>query len=116
VKAVERRKQVDFQELQAQRLRTARQHALRRDANERTFVLRGRVCFTQYVCECALKSCGVRVSLTPSEYLEVRREATYFLIACGHWTPVFERVVFETDRYLVVETAAKAVHRANDST
>jgi hypothetical protein len=55
------------------------------------------------------------VRLSPLEYREVRREATYFLVACGHWTSLFERVVFETDRYLVVEKVGEAALLARES-
>ena len=105
----------DFKEAEAQCLRAAGQQALRRDANERVFALRGGASFTQYVCECALKSCEVAVGLTPLEYREVRREPTYFLVACGHWTSFFERAVFETDRYLVVEKVGEAALLARES-
>jgi hypothetical protein len=91
------------EELETQRLRGTRQQSLGRRINDRIFALREDAVSSAYICECALKWCNADVTLSVAEYLEVRSSPTYFLIACGHWSPGVERIVYRADRYLVVE-------------
>jgi hypothetical protein len=62
---------------------------------------------TQYGCECA-PDCPTLVSLTPSEYKEVRKVPTHFVIAPGHLLVGVEVVVRETSGYQVVEKIGAA--------
>lgn len=56
-----------------------------------------------FVCECSNDTCVDPVELTPAEYGDVRAHATRFFVVRGHEDEDLERVVEETDRFLVVE-------------
>ena len=92
------------EELDAQRSRAAaRQQLLFREVNERIFALSEGAMVSEYVCECALQSCNLAVSLSVDEYLAVRGDPTQFIVVCGRWSGAFDRIVFETERYIVVK-------------
>lgn len=57
----------------------------------------------QFICECSRYQCTDRVTLTLSEYEEVRADETHFVLLPGHLDPEIERVVRRTDQYVVVE-------------
>jgi hypothetical protein len=57
----------------------------------------------EYECECSFAPCTSMVGLTREEYEGVRAEATHFAIAINHENPEVDRVVFENERYAVVE-------------
>lgn len=57
----------------------------------------------QYVCECSIQACVERVALTREEYREARERPDRFFMIAGHRDPVHERIVRETDRYVLVE-------------
>ena len=57
-------------------------------------------------CECGNADCEARISITPSEYREVRSDRDTFAVAVGHEDDVIEHVVKRTDRYLVVDKDA----------
>ena len=57
----------------------------------------------QFICECSRYECTDRVTLTLSEYAEVRADDTHFVLLPGHLDPEIERVVRRTDQYVVVE-------------
>jgi hypothetical protein len=90
--------------------RAARNQALFREQNER---IEGSNAahswvnppFADWMCECAVETCSVAVRMTVAEYEKVRAEPTYFLVAPGneHVVADVERVVFEHERYWVVE-------------
>jgi hypothetical protein len=56
-----------------------------------------------YACECGYGPCTDVVTLTRQEYEGVRVDATHFAIAPDHENPEFELVVFQNDRFAVVE-------------
>jgi hypothetical protein len=56
-----------------------------------------------YACECGYGPCTDVVTLTRAEYEGVRIDATHFAIAPDHENPEFELVVFQNDRFAVVE-------------
>jgi hypothetical protein len=71
--------------------------------------------FFEFVCECCVDGCTDTVSLTRSEYEEIRAHPARFAVVPGHVDPAAERVVAGgTDRYDVVEklerTAEFAAH------
>ena len=66
---------------------------------------------TQYGCECG-PDCPALVSLTPSEYEEVRKVPTHFVIAPGHLLVGVEVLVRETPGYQVVEKIGAATRAA----
>ena len=59
-------------------------------------------------CECGLVTCTERVSMTASEYEEVRASATTFVVAAGHELPDVERIVAANERFRVVEKEGEA--------
>lgn len=56
-----------------------------------------------FYCECADETCRQRIELTPKEYLEQHRNTSQFILIPGHHIPSVERIMFETDKYIVVE-------------
>ena len=67
-----------------------------------------------FVCECGDAECIERVLLTKEEYESVRARGTWFALVRGHEIPAVERVVRETDRFLVVEKLAGAPAKLAD--
>lgn len=57
----------------------------------------------QYLCECSVLTCAERIALTRDEYEEVRKRPNQFFMVAGHRDPVHERIIRETDRYIMVE-------------
>jgi hypothetical protein len=89
--------------LEAIQTRVAIRQSLARDENEaHTAPVKGRD-FAEYSCECASRLCDQLLSLTVTEYDEVRSVATHFVVARGHVDPRAEFVVRETARYQVVQ-------------
>ena len=64
-----------------------------------------------FVCECGDAECTERVLLTKEEYESVRAHSNRFAIVRGHDIPAVERVVQETDRFVVVEKLAGPASR-----
>jgi hypothetical protein len=58
------------------------------------------------------QDCTERTTLTLAQYEELRREPTHFLVKPGHVYPKFERVVEETNGYVVVEKGGEAATEA----
>lgn len=56
-----------------------------------------------FYCECADEKCRERISLTPKEYMEQHRNSSQFILMPGHHIPTIERIVFEGDKYIIVE-------------
>ena len=56
-----------------------------------------------FYCECGRKGCEERVSMTPTEYHEVRSQRDRFALVPGHESPAIERIVKRSDRYIVVD-------------
>jgi hypothetical protein len=62
-----------------------------------------------FICECGDGECTHPVSLTLTEYEEVRSRGTHFAVVPGHVVPEVERVVARYPRFAVVEkTEARA--------
>jgi hypothetical protein len=59
-------------------------------------------------CECADTNCVETIELQPEDYRDVRTNGRRFLVRAGHVYPDVERVVKETDAYVVVEKIATA--------
>jgi len=57
-------------------------------------------------CECGNADCEARISITPSEYRDVRSQRDTFALALGHEDDVIEHVVKRNERYLVVDKVA----------
>jgi hypothetical protein len=89
--------------------RLSRNEAIFREVNERTRSLQERFGpedpnsrYEEFLCECGDQMCVERVKLTPHEYERVRGDSAQFVLRPGHTVPRIERVVTETDRYVVV--------------
>ena len=54
------------------------------------------------VCECGHDDCERLVAITPSEYEQVRSDAVQFVVVREHVIDDMERIVLETDRFVVV--------------
>ena len=60
-----------------------------------------------FACECGHASCTSGVFLTRGEYEQVRSRATHFLIARDHENPETEAVIWENDRWAIVESVGR---------
>jgi hypothetical protein len=93
--------------LEAPARRLARNEALFREVNEtmRSLELANEEDsgFHEFFCECSDVDCTIRVKLTNPEYEVARSEGTRFIVACGHQRLEIERIVLESERYLLVE-------------
>jgi hypothetical protein len=57
----------------------------------------------EFRCECARPDCQATLQLTVTEYTDVRRASTQFVVALGHADPSVERVVREIRGAHVIE-------------
>jgi hypothetical protein len=88
--------------------RAAKNEALFRDVNERVKAIDEAHGLPadddwEFLCECGDAQCVEHVRLTVAEYEEVRRSPVHFAVLPGHEKPEIERVVSETDTFIVVE-------------
>lgn len=58
--------------------------------------------YVRVLCECGRDECDRVLALTTEEYERVRDDPRQFAVAHDHVMPDVERVVTETDRYVVV--------------
>ena len=56
-----------------------------------------------FVCECFDRACVARVFLALAEYEALRTRPDYFVIAPGHTTAPFQRVIEQNDRFALVQ-------------
>ena len=84
--------------------RLARNEALFREVNERVEEVgeRAGLDMIDFICECGDADCTAAVSLTESEYEQIRTDPVLFAILPGHAIPEIEDVVSEGDRFQVV--------------
>ncbi|HYV02461.1 MAG TPA: hypothetical protein VEM93_09060 [Actinomycetota bacterium] len=54
------------------------------------------------LCECGHETCDRTVAITPAEYERVRSDARQFVVMRDHVMEEVERVVSDTDRFVVV--------------
>jgi len=97
----------------------ARNEALIREVNERIAAIQSNwdaEGLLEFFCECGRRGgCDVVVHATLEEYERVRAQDDRFLLSPGHETGRIERVVGETERYVIVDKISDAepiVHRA----
>jgi hypothetical protein len=110
-----------LQAVSASEERLSRNEAIFREINERTRSLQERfgpedpsTRYEEFLCECGDQMCVERVKLTIPEYESVRAEPTQFVIRPGHTLPRAERIVSETDRYVIVDKLGDAAEVAAD--
>jgi len=85
--------------------RVARNEATSREINERIEDAHEATSPDQYirmVCECGQESCDRLIAITTSEYERVRSDPQRFAVVRDHVIVDVERVVDETDRFVVV--------------
>ena len=84
--------------------RLVRNEALFREVNERVEEISGRAGLEtiDFICECGDADCTAAVSLTESEYEQIRADPLLFAILPGHAMPEVEDVVSKGDRFQVV--------------
>jgi hypothetical protein len=56
-----------------------------------------------FVCECGDEECGRTITLTAAEYEFVRATSNRFAISVNHENPECEVVVFECERFAVID-------------
>ena len=100
--------------------RVARNEATSREINERIEDAHEESPSDEYIrmlCECGRDSCDRLVAITVAEYEQVRSDARQFAVVPDHVIGDVERVVRETDRFVVVakrEGTAAAVASEED--
>ena len=58
--------------------------------------------YLRIVCECGRDVCDRVVAITAAEYEEIRNDPVQFVVVKDHLIPDIERVVAETDRFVIV--------------
>jgi hypothetical protein len=56
----------------------------------------------QIICECGRPGCGEVLAIKNEEYQEVRSDPTHFVISRDHLVPEVDRIVRESEGFLVV--------------
>ena len=84
--------------------RLARNEALFREVNERVEEVgdRAGLDMIDFICECGDSDCTAAISLTESEYEQIRTDPVLFAVLPGHAIPDVEDIVSEADRFQVV--------------
>jgi hypothetical protein len=87
---------------------------LLREVNERIEQLNGNGELEGGVvlCECGHPGCLEKIEITAAAYERVRCFPTHFLVKAGHATAGSERIVEQTNGYLVVEKVGHAAEMA----
>jgi hypothetical protein len=62
----------------------------------------------EFFCECSNSDCNLLLPMTISQYEQVRKDPTQFVVAPGHELPEIETVVARTDTYQVVTKHGEA--------
>jgi hypothetical protein len=86
--------------------RAARNEAISREINEG--IEEGhegdsREAQVRMTCECGQTHCQKLIAITIREYEDVREDPRRFAVSVKHVMPDVERVVYETDRFVVVQ-------------
>lgn len=85
--------------------RVARNESTTREINEdieRAHEAASRTGHVRMLCECGRDDCDRVIAMTMGEYGQVREDPRQFAVAQDHVMPDMERIVTETDRYVVV--------------
>jgi 4-hydroxy-3-methylbut-2-enyl diphosphate reductase IspH len=91
--------------------RAARNQSLYRSVNEQitqlneafSEVFPDSESLSEWICECADTTCGLRIKATRQEYELVRANGRTFIVYPGHVYPEVEGVLSENERFMVVE-------------
>ena len=85
--------------------RVARNESTSREINERLEEAHDRDSpggYIRMVCECGQEVCDRMIAITTAEYEQIRSDARRFAVMRDHVLPDIERVVDQTDRFVVV--------------
>jgi hypothetical protein len=82
--------------------RLARNEATARDINEQLEEADNSGTYLRMICECGRDFCDRVVAITTAEYEEIRGDPVQFVVVKEHLIPDIERVVAETDRFVIV--------------
>ena len=85
--------------------RVARNEATSREINEGIEQAHDGAAPSDYVrmiCECGQEQCDRVIAISVAEYERVRSDPRQFAVVRDHMTEELERVVFETERFVVV--------------
>ena len=91
--------------------RLAQNEVLFREVNERLVGVAHRLGPNipyEFICECANPDCTFRVSLTLTDYENIRADGTQFIVLPLHYTPEVENLVLENKAYWVVRKTGDA--------
>jgi hypothetical protein len=92
----------------------ATNEALLREVNERIHEVGERLDVLpdgerlDFRCECGRPECDQPVSMTAAEYEDVRSDNDRFAVVPGHEDEAIERVMEQTERYVVVDKRPEA--------
>jgi hypothetical protein len=70
----------------------------------------------ELVCECGDGACAERITMSPSEYEEIRSDPAMFAIAAGHEVAAVEQVVRKGNGYDVVRKRVGSPRRLAEAT
>lgn len=90
-------------ELDARRIRAAKNQSLFREVNERIQTLRPLSTAVEFVCECLDEGCTTHLDLSAEDYEAIRADPTHFVIAPGHEDPHVETMVLAREGWVVVQ-------------
>ena len=99
------------QELDTRRVGAAKSQSLFREVNERIEDLATRPSIFEdlrrseqldLACECASHECSEPVRMTVSDYESIRSDPNAFFVLPGHHIPGVERIIRESDGFVVV--------------
>jgi hypothetical protein len=105
-------------ELDARRIRAAKNQSLFREVNERIEELDASPSMLaevealrtiDFICECMDDACVDRVALPLARYEEIRSDGNSFVVAVGHNVPDVEDIVAEGDGYVVVRKVGAGI-------
>ncbi|HYT81772.1 MAG TPA: hypothetical protein VEQ37_21460 [Actinomycetota bacterium] len=85
--------------------RVARNESTSREINEQLEEAHGTDspgAYIRMVCECGQETCDRMIAITIAEYEQIRSDPRQFAVMRDHVLADMERVVYETDRFVVV--------------
>ena len=83
--------------------RFGKNEALFREVNERIREVTTYEGEVEFLCECGDATCAQTIGMGLGEYEDVRAHGKRFVVLTGHEAHDVEQVVFQTERYLVVQ-------------
>lgn len=64
--------------------------------------------YIRMMCECGLDACDSKIAISVAEYEQIRSDAHEFAVVRSHVLEDVEKIVFETDRFVVVRKVGEA--------